>query len=62
MVVAVVDGQLSCKRYRIVGNRARLDFDNPDMPAFAVDEYGEVALWGVLRFSIRWHLARERLS
>lgn len=62
VVVAVVDGQLSCKRYRIVGNHARLDFDNPDMPAFAVDEYGEVELWGVLRFSIRWHLVRGRLS
>ncbi|GJD47190.1 Protein UmuD [Methylobacterium cerastii] len=62
VVVAVVDGQLSCKRYRMVGNRARLDFDNPEMPAFAVDEFGEVEIWGVLRFSIRWHLARGRLS
>ncbi|MCJ2108009.1 S24 family peptidase [Methylobacterium sp. E-041] len=62
IVVAVVDGQLSCKRYRLQGNRARLEFDNPDMPPFAVDEYGEVDLWGVLRFSIRWHVARGRLS
>uniref|UniRef100_UPI00357175C7 LexA family protein n=1 Tax=Methylobacterium thuringiense TaxID=1003091 RepID=UPI00357175C7 len=62
VVVAVVDGQLSCKRYRTVDNRARLDFDNQDMPAFSVDEYGEVEIWGVLRFSIRWHLARGRLS
>jgi DNA polymerase V len=62
VVVAVVDGQLSCKRHRIAGNRARLEFDNPEMPAFAVDEYGEVEIWGVLRFSIRWHLARGRLS
>ena len=62
VVVAVVDGQLSCKRYRMAGNRARLEFDNPDMPAFAVDEYGEVDIWGVLRFSIRWHLVRGRLS
>ncbi|MFK5597155.1 S24 family peptidase [Methylobacterium sp. HMF5984] len=38
VVVAVVDGQLSCKRYRMAGNRGRLDFDNPEMPAFAVDE------------------------
>lgn len=25
-------------------NRRRLDFDNADMPAFAVDEHGEVEL------------------
>ena len=62
VVVAVVDGQLSCKRYRTAGNQARLEFDNPEMPPFAVDEYGEVELWGVLRFSIRWHVARGRLS
>lgn len=62
VVVAVVDGELSCKRYRLRGNRARLDFDNPEMPAFAVEEYAEVEVWGVLRFSIRWHILRGRLS
>ncbi|MDP4026895.1 S24 family peptidase [Methylobacterium sp. NEAU 140] len=62
VVVAVVDGQLSCKRYRIEGNRAHLAFDSPILPAFAIDEFGEVEIWGTLRFSIRWHVARGRLS
>ena len=58
VVVAVVDGLLSCKRFLIDGNVPRLAFDNPSMPAFAVDEIGEVEIWGVLRFTIRWHVAR----
>lgn len=59
VVVAVVDGQLSCKRYRLRGNRAELAFDNPDLPAFAVHEFGEVEIWGVVRFNVRWHVARR---
>ena len=31
VVVAVVDGQLSCKRYRMAGNRARLDSGNTEI-------------------------------
>lgn len=62
VVVAVVDGLLSCKRYRISGNRAHLAFDSLELPAFAVEEFGEVEIWGVLRFSIRWHVAHGRLS
>ena len=49
---------MSCKRLVIDGNFARLTFCNPDLPAFAVDEFGEGAIWGVVRFSIRWHVAR----
>ncbi len=62
VVVAIVDGLLSCKRYRIEGNTPRLAFDNSDLPAFAVDEASEVEIWGVVRFTIRWHLARGRLA
>lgn len=58
VVVAVVDGALSIKRYVIDGNMARLAFDNPDMPAFAVEEAADVEIWGVVRFTIRWHIAR----
>ena len=39
-----------------------LAFCNPDLPAFAVDELGEGVIWGVVRFSIRWHVARGQLS
>lgn len=62
VVVAVVDGQFSCKRYRVVDNRPRIEFDNQEMPTFALDEFCEVEIWGVLRFSIRWHIVRGRLS
>jgi DNA polymerase V len=53
---------MSCKRLVIDGNVARLAFCNPDLPAFAVDELGEGVIWGVVRFSIRWHVARGQLS
>ncbi len=61
IVVAAVDGQMSCKRLVIDGNVARLAFCNPDLPAFAVDELGEGVIWGVVRFSIRWHVARGQV-
>jgi DNA polymerase V len=62
VVVAVVGGQMSIKRLVIEGNRARLAFDNADLPAFAVEDLEEAAIWGVVRFTIRWHLARGRLG
>lgn len=58
VVVAAVDGLMSIKRYLIVGNTARLAFDSEGMPVYAVEEYAEVTVWGVVRFSIRWHVAR----
>ena len=61
VVVAVVDGSLSLKRYVIDGNTPRLAFDNPAMPAFALEEAADVEIWGVVRFTIRWHLARNGL-
>ena len=62
VVVAVVNGQMSIKRLVIEGNRARLAFDNPDLPAFAVEDLEEAAIWGVVRFSIRWHLVRGQFG
>ncbi|WP_066921407.1 translesion error-prone DNA polymerase V autoproteolytic subunit [Methylobacterium sp. CCH5-D2] len=62
VVVAVVNGQMSIKRLMIEGNRARLAFDNPDLPAFAVEDLEEAAIWGVVRFTIRWHLVRGQLG
>ncbi|GJD94265.1 hypothetical protein [Methylobacterium iners] len=40
------------------GNRLKLAFANRTMPAYAVEEYAEVDLWGVVRFNMRWHVAR----
>ncbi|MCC0808882.1 translesion error-prone DNA polymerase V autoproteolytic subunit [Methylobacterium sp. W2] len=61
VVVAAVDGQMSIKRFLIEERVARLAFDNPDLPAFAVEEAAEAEIWGVVRFSIRWHIARAGL-
>ncbi len=62
VVVAAIDGQMSCKRLVVDGNVARLAFCSPHLPAFAADEIAEGVIWGVVRFSIRWHVARGRLS
>ena len=61
VVVAAVDGQMSIKRYLIEGNRARLAFDNRDLPVYALEDDAEAIVWGVVRFSIRWHVARAGL-
>ena len=61
VVVAAVDGEMSIKRLVVEGNVSRLAFDNPDLPAFAVQEAVEAEVWGVVRFTIRWHIARNGL-
>ena len=61
VVVAAIDGEMSVKRLRIEGTRAQLAFENPDLPAFSLDEAAEGEIWGVVRFSIRWHIARAGL-
>ncbi|CAO4185384.1 LexA family protein [Methylorubrum populi] len=59
IVVAAVDGEMSIKRMIIEGNRARLAFDNADLPVYALEELAEAAIWGVVRFTIRWHGVRS---
>ncbi|AWN40500.1 LexA family protein [Methylobacterium durans] len=61
VVVAAINGEMSIKRLLIDGNVARLSFDNPDLPAFAVEELTHGEIWGVVRFTIRWHIARTGL-
>ncbi|TXM76513.1 translesion error-prone DNA polymerase V autoproteolytic subunit [Methylobacterium sp. WL69] len=61
VVVADIDGQMSIKRYLVEDGVARLAFDNPDLPLFAVDDVANVEIWGVVRFTIRWHVARAGL-
>ncbi|CAO4149034.1 LexA family protein [Methylorubrum extorquens] len=57
VVVAAVDGEMSIKRMVLEGNRARLAFDNADLPVYALEELTEAAIWGVVRFTVRWHVA-----
>ncbi|KQO95593.1 peptidase S24 [Methylobacterium sp. Leaf92] len=58
VVVAAVDGEMSIKRMVVEGNRAHLSFDNAELPIYALEELAEVNVWGVVRFTIRWHVAR----
>ncbi|WP_462117288.1 LexA family protein [Methylorubrum extorquens] len=60
VVVAAVDGEMSIKRMVVEGNTARLAFDNADLPVYALQELAEVDVWGVVRFTVRWHVARTR--
>ncbi|WHQ70049.1 LexA family protein [Methylorubrum extorquens] len=58
VVVAAVDGEMSIKRMVVEGDRAHLSFDNAELPIYALEELAEVNVWGVVRFTIRWHVAR----
>ena len=58
VVVAAVDGEMSIKRMVVEGNPAHVSFDNADLPIYALEELAEVNVWGVVRFTIRWHVAR----
>lgn len=58
IVVAAVDGEMSIKRMVVEGNRARLSSDNADLPVFALEELTDAEIWGVVRFTVRWHVAR----
>ncbi len=62
VVVAAVEGEMSIKRMVVEGNRARLSFDNADLPVYAFEELTEAAIWGVVRFTIGWHAARAGVS
>lgn len=53
---------MSIKRLVVDGNRTRLAFDNAELPVYALQELAEAAIWGVVRFTIRWHVARAGLS
>ena len=61
VVVVIVDGNLSLKKLVLDGNVLRLAFGNAAMPAYALEEFAEAQLWGVVRFSIRWHVGRQGL-
>lgn len=61
VVVAAIDGEMSIKRLIVEGNVARLAFENADLPAFTVEDLAEGEIWGVVRFTIRWHVARAGL-
>ena len=54
LVVAVLGGEVSLKRHRIVGGRRFLTYDDPRWDNLRVPEI-EGEIWGTVLFSIRWH-------
>ena len=58
VVVAVINGEVSLKLYRIVGGRATLCFANRAMPPFVITESASVEVWG----TVTWTLHRPRVS
>jgi DNA polymerase V len=47
-VIAVVDGELTVKRFRRIERQCFLVPENPDYPPLLIREEMEVALWGVV--------------
>ena len=53
VVLAIIDGVPSLKRYRVERGRPMLAFDNPDLPAEPIEDIGEATVWGVVRINLR---------
>jgi DNA polymerase V len=48
VVVAILDGELTVKRFRISGGVVRLAAENPDYPDIEIPELAELSIWGVV--------------
>lgn len=53
VVLAIIDGVASLKRYRLDGNRAVLAFDSPDLPATPIEDIADATIWGVVITALR---------
>ena len=52
VVVAALDGELTVKRIRFIGDKVLLVADSDGYSPIAVDEGAEFAVWGVVKHSI----------
>jgi len=48
IVVAAINGELTVKRLRRVGESVHLLAENPDFPAIILKEGEELCIWGVV--------------
>lgn len=53
IVIAAVDGELTVKRMRVGGGKARLEPENEEYPVREIDEQTEFEVWGVVTGVIR---------
>lgn len=52
VVVAVLDGELTIKRFRITPTGVILQSENPDYPDFIVPELASLSIWGIAETSL----------
>lgn len=54
IILAILDGEFTIKRYRDVGGRRWLEAENPDYPPMTLNEHSAFEVWGVVRNAIRF--------
>ena len=52
IVIAVVDGELTVKRFLQYGSKCRLMAENPDHPDIEIEDGMDLEIWGVVTSSI----------
>ena len=53
IVLALVDGEFTIKRYRLIEGRVILKAENPDYPDIVIKDGSDFEVWGVLSASVR---------
>ena len=56
IVVAMIDGEFTVKRFRKYGSKIFLEAANPDFPSIQISENQELVIWGTVTYII--HQAR----
>ena len=56
IVVAMIDGEFTVKRFRKCGGKLSLEASNPDFPSIQIGEDQELTIWGAVTYII--HQAR----
>jgi DNA polymerase V len=53
VILAIIDGEFTIKRYRLKGTRAWLEAANPAFQPIMLNEARDFEVWGMVRHSIR---------
>ena len=53
IILALVDGEFTVKRYRMRGRHIYLQAENPKFPDIAIPEGATFEVWGVISHAIR---------
>ena len=52
IVVAMIDGDFTVKRFRKYGDKIFLEAANPDFPSIQIGENQELVIWGAVTYII----------